>query len=125
VGPQEPTFQFRSGEQGRFKLQTERSCNCEWGIYRVTSNEMNEFVDSLPVTLHEHYTAFANSLRALQNDYLRVLAERAQGKEIGRLWEAIKERCQWESPGLVAKNRSGSIELRFRLEIRCEADGWS
>jgi hypothetical protein len=77
------------------------------------------------VSLLEHYSAYASSLKVLQNDYLRLLAERTQGREVAKLWETIKERCSWEFPALTARNRSGSIELQYRLEVRCEADQWA
>ena len=76
---------------------------------------MTEFVDSLPVNLLEYITTFANSLKNCQADYLRLVGERTQGKDISRLWDSIKERCHWEFQNLVAKNRSNSIELRYRL----------
>jgi hypothetical protein len=90
----------------------------------VTSKEMSEFVDSLPVSLLEHYTAFASSFKAVHWDYSQLLSLRAQGKDISKLWEEIKHRCKWNFPQLVARNRSGSIELHFKLEVRCEADNW-
>ncbi len=85
---------------------------------------MSEFVDSLPVNLLECYTAFANSFKALNYDYVQLLSLKAQGKDIARLWEEIKQRCKWQFPQLSAKNRDGSIEVQFKLEVRCEADSW-
>ena len=76
---------------------------------------MTEFVDSLPVNLLEHYTTFANSLKNCKADYLRLVGEHTQGKDISRLWDSIKARCQWEFQNLVTKNRISSIELRYRL----------
>lgn len=70
---------------------------------------MNEFIDSFPVSLLEFYNNYANSLRLVQAEYLKILGERNQGKEVSRAWRNIKDGLSYEFPSIFARNKSGSI----------------
>ena len=78
-------------------------------MYRIDSNEMNEFIDSLPISLLEFYNSYANSIRLVQVEYLKVLAERNQGKDVSRVWRNIKDGISNEFPTVVVTNKTGSI----------------
>lgn len=86
---------------------------------------MSEFVDSLPTNLHECFIKYSESIKRRLVEYQHVLSEKLQAREIWRQWETLKDGLSWEFPAVSSRNKSGDIEISFRVEIRCELDAVS
>jgi hypothetical protein len=54
---------MEKGEVIEIKLQSERGCMCEWAVYRITDDDMKEYVTSVSGDLTAFYQKYIHSIK--------------------------------------------------------------
>jgi hypothetical protein len=53
---------------------------CEWSLYKITEEDLKDFIGTIPVDLSKHYENYINKLKKKSKDYLTLLNNQLIGQ---------------------------------------------